>query len=83
MTSLRERMRESRDRTERLTESQRTLTVELQQTRDRLHEVNNALYGLRRSLTWLRILGPLIYPGAWIRRRPGRWTPAALSVTRT
>ena len=60
MTSLRERMRENRDRIERLTESERILTVALQRTRDRLHEVDNALYGLRRSLTWLRILGPII-----------------------
>ena len=60
MTGLRERMRENRDRIERLTESERILTVALQRTRDRLHEVDNALYGLRRSLNWLRILGPLI-----------------------
>jgi len=60
MTGLRERMRENREVLDRLTESERILTAALQRTRDRLHEVDQGLHGLRRSLTWLRILGPLI-----------------------
>ena len=60
MNGLQERMRENREVLDRLTESERILTASLQRTRDRLQEVDHDLYGLRRSLTWLRILRPLI-----------------------
>lgn len=60
MTSLRDRMRENREAVTELLETQRRLIGEMRTTRDLLREVNSGLHSLRRSITWLRILGPLI-----------------------
>ena len=60
MVSLQDQMRENREAVTELLETQRSLTAAISQTRDHLQHFDNDLYRLRRSLTWLRALGPLI-----------------------
>ena len=60
MTSLRDRMRENREAVTELLETQRRLIGEMRTTRDLLRAVNSGLHTLRRAITWLLILGPLV-----------------------